>query len=306
MSATTPGTFSERRLLYWSVRRELWEHRAVYVAPAVIAAVALFGTGLSALWLPAVLSRFEGQNTGNLPALITPYAFIAFSVLMTGLIVAMFYAASALNAERRDRSLLFWKSLPVSDRTAVLAKFAVPMLVTPLVTFALVILCQLILLVWSSVVVMAAGVSPELLWRRLDLTVMWVALPYGLIVNALWSAPLYAWLLLVSAWARRVPILWALAPFVILALLEAIFRAAARAAGGGTRSSPIADFVGSRLLGGVAEAFSVDGRAGGAIERIGQLNPVRTFTSPELWGGLIAAALLLAAAIWLRRRREPL
>jgi ABC-2 type transport system permease protein len=306
MSETAPPTFSERRLLYWSLRRELWEHRAVYVAPAVIAAVALFGTGLSALLLPRALRRLAGRDAGSIDALITPYAFIAFSVLATGMLVALFYASAALHAERRDRSLLFWKSLPVSDRTAVLAKFAVPMLVTPVVIFALVILAQLALLVWSSVVVMLNGLSPDQLWSRLDLTVMWVVLPYGLIVNALWQAPLYAWLLLVSAWARRVPFLWAIAPFFILTLLEAIARAAARAAGAQPGASPIADFVGNRLLGGFAEAFSIDGRAGEAIDRIGQLNPVRTFTSPDLWGGLIAAALLLAAAIWLRRRREPL
>jgi ABC-2 type transport system permease protein len=306
MSQNAPENLPEGQLLFWSLKRELWEHRAVYVAPAVIATVALVGTGLSALWLPAALRRLDGQGAGTSDALISPYAFIAFSVLMTGMIVALFYASAALHAERRDRSLLFWKSLPVSDRTAVLAKFAVPMLVTPVVIFALVIAAQLALLAWSSLVVMFSGLSPELLWKRLDLSVMWVVLPYGLIVNALWQAPLYAWLMLVSAWARRVPFLWALAPFVILMMLEATVGAAARAAGAGARTSPIADFVGSRLLGGFAEAFSVDGQAGEAIDRIGQLNPVRTFTSPELWGGLIAAALLLAAAIWLRRRREPL
>lgn len=301
-----PESLSQRRLFYWSVRRELWEHRAVYVAPAMIAAVALFGSGLSALWLPRVLRRIEAADARAATDLMSPYAFIALSVLLTGMIVALFYASAALHAERRDRSLLFWKSLPVSDRIAVLAKAAVPMLVTPVVIFGLVVAAQVALLIWSSLVLAAHGLSPELLWQHLDLSVMWVVLPYGLVVNALWQAPLYAWILLVSAWARRVPILWALAPFVILATLEVTIGAMARAAGAGARTSPIADFVGSRLLGGIAEAFSVDGKASAAIDRIGQLNPIRTFTSPDLWGGLIAAALLLAAAIWLRRRREPL
>lgn len=297
---------SQRRLLYWSVRRELWEHRAVYVAPAVIAVVALIGTGLSALWLPRVLRRLDAASATATSDLMNPYAFIAFSVLMTGMIVALFYASAALHAERRDRSLLFWKSLPVSDRTAVLAKAAVPILVTPVVIFGLIVTAHVVLLIWSSLVVAANGLSPTLLWNHIDLSVMWVVLPYGLVVNALWQAPLYAWILLVSAWARRVPILWALAPFVILMMLEATIGAMARAAGAGARTSPIADFVGNRLLGGLAEAFSVDGKANAAIERVGQLNPIRTFTSPDLWGGLVATALLLAAAIWLRRRCEPL
>ena len=303
---TGQKVLSQGRLLYWSLKRELWEHRAVCIAPAVIAAVALFGTALSVLWLPAVLRRIDAGAAKATSDLISPYAFIALSVLVTGFIVALFYASAALHAERRDRSLLFWKSLPVSDRTAVLAKFTVPFLVTPVVIFGLVITAQIALLAWSSLVVTASGVSPALLWQCLDLTVMWVVLPYGLIVNALWQAPLYAWLLLVSAWARRVPFLWAAAPFVILMMLEAMARAAAKVAGAGTRSTPVADFVGNRLLGGMAEAFSVDGRGNDAIDRIGQLNPLRTFTSPDLWGGLVATVFLLAAATWLRRRREPL
>lgn len=301
-----PRSWPPVRLLYWSLRRELWEHRALYVAPAVIAGVALFGAGISALWLPRVLRQIAAGDARVAAILISPYAAIALAVMLTGVTVALFYASAALNAERRDRSLLFWKSLPVSDRTAVLAKFAAPMLVTPTVVFGLVVAAQVALLAWSSLVVVTSGLSPTLLWDHLDLSVMWVVLPYGLIVNALWQAPLYAWLLLVSAWARRVPFLWAIAPFVILTLIEAIVRAMAKAAGAGDRTSPIADFVGNRLLGGFAEGFSVDGRASDAVSRIGQLNPLRTFTSPDLWGGWIATALLLAAAIWFRRRREPL
>lgn len=301
MTRPTSAPIPRRRLLYWSVRRELWEHPALYVAPLVVAAVALVGGALSSLWLPrALLARRGGGG------LMEIYPFIAVSVMLTALIVALFYASAALHAERRDRSLLFWKSLPVSDRTAVLAKFAIPMVFTPVATFAIVVAAQLALLAWSTVVVLMNGVSPALLWARSDLTTLWVVLPYGLVVNALWQAPFYAWLLLVSAWARRVPFLWAVAPFVLLSLLEAMFRAMAKAAGMGARTSPIADFVGNRLLGGFAESFSVDGRATAAIDRIGQLNPLRTFTSPDLWGGLIATALLLAAAVWLRRRREPL
>lgn len=301
----TPA-FSERRLIGWSLRRELWEHRAVYIAPAVIAAVALLGSGISALWLPRVLRRIAAGDAAAAALLMSPYAFIAFSVLVSGVIVALFYASAALHAERRDRSLLFWKSLPVSDRTAVLAKFAVPMLVTPAVVFVLAIGAQIALLAWSSLVVAASGLSPTLLWSHLDLGLMWLVLPYGLVVNALWQAPLYAWLLVVSAWARRAPMLWALAPFVLLGILESTLSATARAAGGGRRTTPIADFIGSRLLGGFAEAFSVDGRASAAIDRLSQIDPVRTFTSPGLWGGLIAAALLLSAAIRLRRRCEQL
>ena len=264
------------RRFYWSIRRELWEHPALYVAPLAIAAVTFIGSFISTLWLPRALRATGGGD------LMAVYSFIALGVMLTALIVALFYASAALHAERRDRSLLFWKSLPVSDRTAVLAKAAVPILVMPVVVLGLAIAAQIVLLVWSTLVMVANGLPPTLLWRHIDLTVMWVVLPYGLVVNALWQAPLYAWILLVSAWARRAPILWALAPFVILIILEATTGAMAKAAGAGARTSPIADFVGNRLLGGLAEAFSVDGKASAAIDRIGQLDPLRTFTSPDL------------------------
>lgn len=301
-----PETLSQRRLLYWSVRRELWEHRALYVAPVVIAVVALFGSAMSTFWLPRVLRSIADGSRKAGHDLMGPYSFIALTVMITGLIVTLVYASTALHGERKDRSLLFWKSLPVSDLTTVMSKMAVPMVVTPVVIFTIVFAAQLALLVWSNLIVLMNGLPPSLLWQHVNPTTLWVVLAYGLIVNALWQAPLYAWLLLVSGWARRVPFLWAVGPFVGLLMLETIFRLMARAAGGGERTAPIGDFIGNRVLGGFAEAFSVDGKATAPIDGIGQLDPVRTFSQPDLWLGLFAAAALLAAAVWLRRRREPL
>jgi ABC-2 type transport system permease protein len=108
--------------MYWSVRRELWEHRSIYIAPLAAAAVFLlaFLTGLTL----STAHRHEPLDT--------PYVFAAALIMGTGFIVGIFYSLDALYGERRDRSILFWKSLPVSDLTTVLSKFAIPLVILPL------------------------------------------------------------------------------------------------------------------------------------------------------------------------------
>ena len=290
-----PTAFSWRRLFYWSVRRELWENRSVYVAPLAMVAFGLLGVLLSTIALPHYL-RAIAEGTAKAGRLMGPYSFLAFSVMVVQFFVAVFYSLGALHGERRDRSILFWKSLPVSDLITVLSKAAIPIVVVPVISFAIIFSSQLFMMLWSTLVTLVNGISPTVLWSHLDLSTMWVVLPYGLIVNALWQAPVFAWFILVSGWARRTPILWAVGPFVAPALLEA----------GAFRTSHIGKFLGERFFGGFAEAYTIKGDGGGTVQYITQLNPARTFSLPELWIGLAAAAAMLAAAVWLRRRREPI
>lgn len=291
---TAPATLPWQRVFYWQVRRELWENRAIVIAPAAIAVMGFLGFLISAFGLPEALRAVAAG--GKRPALLLgPYSFVALAVLATGLLVGVFYATGALQGERRDRSLLFWKSMPVSDRMTVLSKAAMPMLVIPLVTLAVTLGAQALMLAWSTLTAIANGISPVLLWRHVNLTTMWVVLPYGLLVNVFWMAPVWSWLLLVSAWARRMPILWALGPFAAPAIVEGI----------AFRTSHVAQFVGERLLGGYAMAFSVGGKAEQAIDSPRQLDPLHVLAQPDLWIGLLFAAAFLTAAIWLRRRREP-
>jgi len=291
----TPAPLPRRRVFYWLVRRELWEHRAVLVAPLLVAVVGLVGFLLSAIGLPAALHALESGSAKRSALLLGPYSFLALAVLLTGLLVGMFYALGALQGERRDRSLLFWKSLPVSDLMTVLSKAAVPMLVTPAITFAVVFAAQVLMLAWSALVAVINGISLATLWTHVNLTTMWVVLPFGLLINVLWLAPVWSWFLLVSAWARRMPILWALGPFVAPAIIE----------GMAFRTSHVGQFIAERLLGGFAQAFSVGGKAEEAIDNVGQLAPGRILAEPDIWLGLVFAAAFLAAAAWLRRRREP-
>jgi ABC-2 type transport system permease protein len=280
------------RPFYWSVRRELWEHSAIYLAPAAAAAVGLLGFLVSTLWLARSVTVAVPKNDH----LMMPYVFTAFAVMMIGFLVTIFYCLSALNGERRDRSIQFWKSLPVSDLTTVLAKVAVPMVVMPLVMLAVIIGAQFIMLVLSTIVVLLHGIDPGRLWARVDLRLMWTVLPYGLLVNALWMAPVYAWLLLVSGWAKRMAFVWALAPPLGLALFERL----------AFNSTHVIRFVIERVAGGFGEAFSVRGEGKAAIDKFSDIDPLHTFFSPHIWGGLAVAGLLLAVIVRLRRSRDPI
>ena len=107
--------------------------------------------------------------------------------------------------------------------TIVLTKAAVPLVVLPLFIFAVTFVTQLIMLLLSSAVLAGSGQSPAMLWSHLSFFRMSLLLLYHLLtIHALWHAPLYAWLLLVSAWARRTPFLWAFLPPIAVCYLEKI------------------------------------------------------------------------------------
>ncbi len=141
-----PAVIPESRLLYWSVMRELWESRSIYVAPLAVAALTLVGH------LIATIGRaMSVTNLAQRGAILEQhYSFAEFAIMGTTFVVAVFYCLDALHGERRDRSILFWKSLPVSDLTTVLSKAAIPLVVLPLVTFAITVLTQLIMALMSS------------------------------------------------------------------------------------------------------------------------------------------------------------
>ena len=135
-----PAAMPATRPLYWSVRRELWENRSIYVAPLAVAAVILFGFLISTIHLPdRMRARLLLDPAKQRAAIQMPYDAAAFLILLTAFIVGVFYCLDALHGERRDRSILFWKSLPVSDLTTVLSKAGVPLMVLPLLIFPIIV-----------------------------------------------------------------------------------------------------------------------------------------------------------------------
>jgi ABC-2 type transport system permease protein len=283
--------------MVWSVRRELWENRSIYMAPVIVAAVMQFGFLISTMTLPrrmgAVLALDPAKQRG---AVEMGYDMTAGLIILTAFIVGVFYCLDALHGERRDRSILFWKSLPVSDRTTVLSKASIPLVVLPLLIFALIVATQLIMLLSSTVVLLGDESSVAMLWARLLFFQLWLALLYALLAIALWHAPIYAWLLLVSGWARRATFLWAVFPFLAIAAFEK----------GAFNTSYVGSFLKYLLIGWFTQAFVVQTHGSAPIDPLSALTPGKFLSTPGLWIELAFAAAFLAAAVRLRRYREPI
>jgi len=266
-----------------------------------VAAVYMLGFLISLFWLPRSLRGLEALHdaTPQPIALAMPYSHAAMLIMVVGLLVGIFYSLDALHGERRDRSILFWKSLPVSDLTTVLAKAIVPLAILPVLVFAITVTLQLIMLLVSAAVLLFSGAGAATPWHP-PLFEMELVLLYSLIVLALWHAPLYMWLLLVSGWPRRATFLWAVLPPLALAALEFI----------AFHTSYLGSLLQDRLYGFAAAAFDLKDKAGVPLDPhfipLEQLAPGRFLSSSSLWFGLIFAAIFFAAAVRLRRYREPL
>jgi ABC-2 type transport system permease protein len=293
--AIAPSILSPTRPLYWSVRRELWENRSIYLAPLAASVVILFSSLIGVFRLPSKMHATMALDPEQQrQAIVMPYEFAAGLFMAVGLIVGVFYCLDALYGERRDRSILFWKSLPVSDVTTVISKASIPLVVLPVITVALTMVTQFIMLLLSSAVLSANGMSVATYWAQLSFFQMWLMLFYHLFtVHVLGHAPFYAWFLLVSGWARRAPFLWAfLPPLAIIGIEKIAFN-----------TSYFANMLLAALSGG-AEAVPFPGRM--PIEPGMELTPGHFLLSPGLWVGFAITAAFLFAAVRLRRDREPI
>ncbi len=296
--STTVPRISELHRLFWLIRRELWENRAIYLAPLIVAALILLGFTYSTLRIPAnlvfttITNGVEDTHRGVDP--IQVYNLAAALILGTTSLVGVFYSLDALYSERRDRSILFWKSLPISDLTTVLSKAAIPLVLLPLLTFVITIALQSLMLLINLSVFHLRGMDTTSLHTSLPLTQGALMLLLHLIsIQILWYAPLWAWLLLVSAWARRTPLLWAVLPPFALGVLEAIT----------LHTTHVFKLMVYRFHGPSDLDFTANNMALGSPM---QFSPAHFLTNPGLWEGLALAAVFLAAAIQLRRYRNPL
>ena len=280
----------------WSVRRELWEHRVIYLAPLGAGAVFLVGFLISLITLPhrmrAALAMQREMEMRS--AVSVSFDFASGLLMITTLLVAAFYCLDALYGERRDRSLLFWKSMPVSDLTAVLAKAAVPIVILQLLAFGVTFLLHCIMLALSSVVLAANGMSVSAMWTEVSLGRLSLGLFYHLMVlHGLVFAPFYCWFLLVSSWARRAPLLWAVLPPLAIGIAEKV----------AFGTSYFAHMMGGRFSGGdkgwSASANNL------AMDPSMHMTTGSVLLEPGFWAGLLFAAGFLVLAARMRRFREP-
>jgi ABC-2 type transport system permease protein len=283
------------RPFYWSVRRELFEYRSIYLAPLAIGGVILLGFVFVLVRLPRTMQRAMAMEPmAQRHSLAQPFDFAAGLIMAAAFIISVFYAVESLYGERRDRSILFWKSLPVSDLTTVLAKASIPLLVLPVIAFAATFVVETIMLLLSSAVVAGSGFSVAEFWNRLELyRTMW-GLAYHLVtVHMLWYAPLYCWLFLISAWSRRTPFLWAVLPPFAVVIFEKI----------AFHTAYFSNFLTYRFSGGREAMGSANGNV---LDPEMHMTPGPFLTDPGLWLGLVFAAVFLLGAARLRRQRSPL
>lgn len=317
---------TEMRVNKTLVRREFWENRSLWIVPAVAIGIL---TLLNLYMLFAVLvGHSQTVNTidangmhihlDNLPdfanadpadvmGLIRAFPLMLTMSLFNPMmqIVVFFYLLDSLYAERRDRSILFWRSMPVSDTRTVLSKLATALIATTAITFVATVAFELVMLVFGLIM---GGIVGAHLWVVLEhpLTFLesWLTLAYALLAQALWFLPYYAWVMLASAWAKKVPFLWAvLTPLGVMFAEAWVFH-----------TGHIAKLVFGHYLRWMKYAFNFDPemnlRAGEMLRADYNLvtagSVARFCASPELWLGVILAAGCIAGAVWLRRNRSEI
>jgi ABC-2 type transport system permease protein len=224
-----------------------------------------------------------------------PYNLAALFLMGITFIVSIFYCLEALQSERRDRSILFWKSLPVSDFTTVLSKMSIPVVVLPLIAVVLTIVTHVIMLILNAIVLKGTGQRADLLWSQINLGQMWGMMLYHmLILHGLWFAPFYAWLLLVSAWTRRLAFLWAALPFILIGIVEKLT----------FNTTHFMNWLKYRFGGAPAGNAYPGGDM--AMHAWSHLHLGDALLNPGLWTGLGFAALCVLLATRMRRSREPM
>ena len=284
------ATISPFRRLYWSVRREVWENRSIYIAPASVAGLLIVGLLIAvfrgALHIGANMNMNQGPHNG----VVVAYDVASAAIMGVALIVSGFYCLSTLHGERSSRSILFWKSLPVSDTTSVVAKAAIPLVVIPVIMMTLVIAMHLVILLILSATFAAQGQGAALAWPNPGLPQVWGMTLYHLVtIHVLWYAPIFAYMLMVSAWAKRGPFLWAVVPPVLAGVVEKI----------AFNTTYVFSILQDRLTG--ESSGAVEPGGGMRMESMQLIDPLHFLASPGLWIGLAVAVGFLVATVRLRR-----
>jgi ABC-2 type transport system permease protein len=288
------------------IRRELWEHRALWITPLIVGGLLVltaFPIHIGNVVFGAHEEDFaRPDNRLGMFTLLQWGQSVPQYLVM--LIVLSFYLMDCLYQERKDRSILFWKSMPVSDANTVVSKLLVAVVVVPLGVYLTAIVSGVLFQsIWT--VRTAAGSLPNITvgWDTLAWLKVQALMLYGLLVSMLWYAPMAAFLLLVSAWARRNVFLWATLPPVIAIIIER--------AGFGTRY--IAHLLEYRSWSGLWDALLVEpidahgvghGRVVSLADLFDNVIMSRAFLNIDLWLGLAVAAGLVFAAIRIRRYRD--
>nr|WP_315212447.1 hypothetical protein [uncultured Duganella sp.] len=314
------------KTMKWLIKREMWEHKGMLVwAPAVIAALIAVVALVAATFDKNISVNGDGSPSEILSVTLEgkvrtqvvetmAQAYMASSaplLLVLGVLV-FFYCLGALHDERRDRSLLFWKSLPVSDSMTVLSKVLLAAVVAPLITLGIGFVLSLLILIIGAFLLLMHGTN---VFGELFLTPDLYLTPLRMLgllpLYVMWALPTVGWLLMVSSMARSKVFLWAVGTPLVTALL---LLWAEKAMHIGINSAWFVSNIVSRLLLSVVPgAWLLFDEAHITMEHVPHRLPVpqtifgeswATLGNANVWIGVAAGAAMIAVAIWMRRRRE--
>lgn len=295
------------------IRREIWEHRSIYVTPAAIASIVslsvlamlVFASGFAKELDVAIFGASNLAGDGERKAALTAFFVGTSWLFLVGVaILTVFYCLDSLYGERKDKSILFWRSLPITDAETVISKLLTAVFVIPTVAVIGIIVTHLANLVITSIwVSMKGGDAGLLIWGSVPLFDNWIAAFIVLIASGIWMSPFIAWFLFVSGWTKRAPLLMAFMPLILVPLLEWIFlRTRFFASAVLDRGDAIPLF---RTLDFESFFEEEHWRSGlDSISLLGHLDVVQFLTSPSMWGGVVVCGLLVTAAIYVRRYRD--
>ena len=317
------------KTFYWLMKREFWENRGGFLWAPIVTGTVFLVLNVMAIIAAEVMSARHGiqiggndfrrlidkATDGDLAQVgaaldVTMLSSMGLISIVLGFVV-LFYCLGSLYDDRRDRSILFWKSLPVSNTSTVLSKVASAVVLAPVIAVVVGIAVGLVQLVIFALVLSFHGIN---VWELLTLAHPLRAIASLLScvpVYALWAAPTVGWLMVCSAWARSKPFLWAIAVPLVTGLMVSWFNIMGLFNLPGTwfwthivQRMLLGAFPGSSL---VYHGDKLMAAAGSDDSPLGILSPAYTYgvlTTPSLWIGLAAGAAMIAAAVWFRRVRD--
>jgi ABC-2 type transport system permease protein len=215
------------------IKREFWENKgALRTTPIVIGGIYVLGL------LMAVITtvyfdnefhtlkdaiRFIAEQDADLRSTILYQGALSSAGLFTVALgfVVFFYLLGSLYDDRKDRSILFWKSLPASDTLTLTSKLLTAMVLAPLIFWGIFVVTMIVLSVIASIIVLIVGENPWTLFLGVSNPLKaWGLILASYLAHSIWALPLYGWLMLVSSFAPRIPLLFAVLPPVVFAVLQ--------------------------------------------------------------------------------------
>ncbi|HEX7815492.1 hypothetical protein [Dyella sp.] len=306
------------KTFYWLLKREYWEHRGGFLwAPIIAGGILLLlqlllvgvmgslfarhGGGYNVNDIVEKMAKGNWDDAGNLFELCILMPMIVLNAVLG--FVVMFYGLGTIYNERRDRSILFWKSLPISDSRTVLSKLVSAVVVAPIITSFICVGLGIVSALIYAIPLGLGGADFGKLLAHTHIVSMLLGLLALVPLYALWALPAVGWFMLCSAWSRSVPFLWGVAVPLIAALVLWMFNQMA------PFDIPVGWICQNIIFRVLVSVFPVSlliasGHSQGSDPVAIILSNYAMLGSLKLWLGAAAGAAMIATAIWLRRTRD--